>query len=139
MSETAAASPGGGGRARFGRLLSDALRRHDLTQQDFGRIVDASQASVSGWVGGRYEPPPAKVFAMERLLGLEPGGLSRPLGYVPVDTDETPSVETAITESTTLDDEGKGLLLAVHRALSRPAEGTVRQFGHAETLVRAAR
>jgi len=111
--------PDNGGRGRFGRLLRDALMRHDLTQQDFGRLVGASQASISGWIGGRYEPPPMKVFAMERLLGLEPGYLSRPLGYLPVDTAETPSVEAAITESSLLDDESKTVLLAVHRALSQ--------------------
>jgi len=99
MSEPEAWWPDDGGRARFGRLLGDALRRRDLTQQDFGRLVGASQASVSGWVSGRYEPPPAKVFAMERLLGLAPGDLSRPLGYLPVCTAETLSVETAIGEA----------------------------------------
>ncbi len=108
--------------AQFGRLLGEALGRRDLTQQGFGRMVGASQASVSGWIAGRYEPSPTKVFAMEVLLSLEPGTLCRALGYRPVDTAQTPSVEVAIAESTGLDDEDKAALLGAYRALSRSRE-----------------
>jgi transcriptional regulator with XRE-family HTH domain len=123
MSEARELSPEDCGRARFGRVLSDALGRRHLTQQEFARVVGASQSSVSGWMSGRHEPPSATVLAMERMLGLEPGDLCRPLGYLPVDPDQVPSVEGAIAECAALDDEAKAALLQVHRLLLRSVDG----------------
>ena len=104
-------------RQRFGRLLSDALKTRRLTQEDLAARLGTTQSSVSGWINGRYEPSAETVFAVERALELEPGHLSRPLGYLPVDAASRPvSVEHAIAQSDLGDDE-RAALIGMYRVL----------------------
>jgi transcriptional regulator with XRE-family HTH domain len=115
-------------RQRFGRLLAEALKGQGLKQDDLAARLGATQPSVSGWINGRYEPAADTVFAVERTLGLEPGHLSRPLGYLPVEAVGRPaSVEAAIAQSTLLGDDEKAALIGVYHVLvtrdSRPAGG----------------
>ena len=110
----------GGGRARFGTLLAGALKRRGLRQDDLAAALGTTQSSVSGWINGRYEPAAAIVFAIERALDLEPGHLSRPLGYLPVDHGTRPvSVEVAIVEDDLLDDDQKAVLKSMYQVLVR--------------------
>ena len=115
-------------RQRFGRLLAEALKRQGLKQEDLAARLGATQPSVSGWINGRYEPAAETVFAVERALSLEPGHLSRPLGYLPVEAAVRPAgVEAAIAQSTLLGDDEKGALIGMYQVLvtrdSRPAGG----------------
>jgi len=104
-------------RLGFGRALSDALKVRTMKQEELAGLLGTTQSSVSGWVNGKYEPAAATVFAMERVLDLDPGSLSRPLGYLPVDPQSrSVTVEGAIAQSQ-LDDEDKAALAAVYRAL----------------------
>jgi len=90
-----------------------------MTQEDLAGILGTTQSSVSGWINGRYEPAAATVFTVEHALGLEPGLLSRPLGYLPVEpVSRSVSVESAIAQSAQLDDEEKAALSAVYRVLA---------------------
>ena len=108
-----------GGRRTFGRMLSDALKSRGMKQDDLARALGTTQSSVSGWVNGKYEPGAATVFSVERTLGLEPGFLSRPLGYLPVEPVARPiSVEAAIAMSTTLDDDAKAAMTSLFRVLA---------------------
>lgn len=110
-------------RRRFGRLLSDAMKARGMRQEDLAGMLGATQSSVSGWTNGKYEPAAATVFTVERCLGLEPGTLSRPLGYLPVEpVARTISVEGAIAQSPLLDEEEKTALTSIYRVLvsSRP-------------------
>ena len=107
-------------RLGFGRLLSDALKARGMRQDDLAGLLGTTQSSVSGWINGRYEPAAPTVFTVERCLGMEPGSLSRPLGYLPVEpASRLVSVESAIAQSPQLDDEEKAALSAVYRVLAR--------------------
>lgn len=109
------------GRLAFGRMLAAALKTRSMKQEDLARSLGTTQSSVSGWINGKYEPAAATVFTMERSLGLEPGSLSRPLGYLPVEPAARPlSVEAAITQSPHLDDDAKAALSALYRVLAKP-------------------
>jgi transcriptional regulator with XRE-family HTH domain len=110
------------GRLAFGRMLAEALKGRSMKQEDLARSLGTTQSSVSGWINGKYEPAAATVFTMERSLGLEPGSLSRPLGYLPVEPAARPvSVEAAITQSPHLDEDAKAALAALYRVLAKPA------------------
>src|SRR3954451_19446032 len=95
-------------RLNFGRLLSDALRARGMRQEDLAGLLGTTQSSVSGWINGRYEPAAPTVFTVERCLGMEPGSLSRPLGYLAGEpASRLVSVESAIAQSPQLDDDEK--------------------------------
>lgn len=112
------------GRRTFGSLLGDALKVREMKQEDLARLLGTTQSSVSGWINGKYEPAAGTVFTIERSLGMDPGSLSRPLGYLPVDPAARPvSIEVAIAQSTTLDEDDKAALAAVYRALAKERSG----------------
>lgn len=101
-------------------MLADALKGRGMKQEDLARSLGTTQSSVSGWINGKYEPAATTVFTIERSLGLDPGSLSRPLGYLPVEPAARPiSVEAAITQCTTLDDDAKAAISALYRVLAR--------------------
>ena len=115
-----------GGRLAFGRMLAEALKGRSMKQEDLARSLGTTQSSVSGWINGKYEPAAATVFTIERSLALEPGSLSRPLGYLPVEPSaRATSVEAAITQSTNLDDDAKAALSALYRVLARRGRQSV--------------
>lgn len=107
-------------RLAFGRMLAEALKSRSMKQEDLARSLGTTQSSVSGWINGKYEPAAATVFTIERSLDLEPGSLSRPLGYLPVEpAAQSVSVEAAVAQSTNLDDDAKAALSALYRVLAR--------------------
>ena len=101
-----------------------------MKQEDLAQILGTTQSSVSGWINGKYEPAAATVFLIERSLGVDPGFLSRPLGYLPVEpVARAVSVEGAIAQSRNLDDDAKAALAALYRVLAKrsaPAVGPPR-------------
>jgi transcriptional regulator with XRE-family HTH domain len=104
----------------FGRMLADALKERGMKQEDLARSLGTTQSSVSGWINGKYEPAAATVFTIERSLGLDPGLLSRPLGYLPVEpAARAISVEAAIAQCGTLDEEAKAAISALYRVLAK--------------------
>ena len=91
-----------------------------MRQDDLAGMLGTTQSSVSGWINGRYEPAAPTVFTVERCLGMDPGSLSRPLGYLPVEpASRSVSVESAIAQSAHLDDEEKAALSAVYRIMAK--------------------
>ena len=130
MGEVQEAVGGTGGgvseaRRRFGRLLAEAMKARGMKQEDLAGRIGTTQSTVSGWINGRYEPAPGTVFAIERTLELEPGHLSRPLGYLPVADGADPvSVEAAIAHSPLLDDDQKSALIGMYQVLVKGSEGS---------------
>jgi transcriptional regulator with XRE-family HTH domain len=113
------------GRLAFGRVLAEALKSRNMKQDDLARSLGTTQSSVSGWINGKYEPGAATVFTIERSLALDPGSLSRPLGYLPVEpAAHAVSVEAAVAQSTNLDDDAKAALATLYRVLARRAPAT---------------
>ncbi|MGH9266496.1 MAG: helix-turn-helix domain-containing protein, partial [Acidimicrobiales bacterium] len=135
----AVGSTGGGvseARQRFGRLLADAMTARGMKQEDLAGRLGTTQSTVSGWINGRYEPSPETVFAIERTLELEPGHLSRPLGYLPADDGANPvSVEGAIAQSPLLDDDQKAALIGMYQVLVTRSD---RGLGPARASTKAA-
>ena len=104
-------------RRQFGGLLAGALKARGMTQEDLAGELGTTQSSVSGLINGMYEPAAATVFAIERSLGLEPGHLSRPLGYLPLEAASgSIGVEAAIAQSSLEEDE-KAAMTAMYRVL----------------------
>lgn len=122
-----ATDTGDNSRARFGMLLGRALKVRAMKQDELAGLLGTTQSSVSGWVNGKYEPGAATVFAIERTLSMEPGQLSRLLGYLPLEAASRPmSVDTTIAESPLLDDEDKAVLIAMFELLAaKQARSTV--------------
>jgi transcriptional regulator with XRE-family HTH domain len=107
----------GDGRHQFGGLLALALKALGMKQEDLARALGTTQSSVSGWINGKYEPAATTVFTIERRLGLEPGYLSRPLGYLPLEAASgSIGVEAAIAQSS-LGEEEKAAMAAMYRVL----------------------
>ena len=114
----------GEGRARFGRFLAEALKARGMKQEDLAGLLGTTQSSVSGWINGKYEPAATTVFRIEQVLALEPGHLSRPLGYLPVDAVSMPAgLAVAILQSADLDDDAKEVLLALYHVLAERRGG----------------
>lgn len=109
--------------AEFGRVLSARLA--GKSREDFAAAVatesgeSVSEAAVSQWTTGKNEPTRNKVFAIEKVLGLKPGTLSRCLGYVPVGAREPRTVADVIQSDSSLDERGRRAILALYRELSR--------------------
>lgn len=78
------------------RLYLEALLR-GTSQVRLARALGVSPQLVSDWKRGRRTPSPDQLFAIERALDVEPGRLSRHLGYVPADA-EAAAVEGLLTD-----------------------------------------
>jgi transcriptional regulator with XRE-family HTH domain len=74
----------GGSQAKLARQLSDIV----------GSKI--SQSAISRWMLGDHEPPRRHIFALEELLNLPAGTLTRPLGYLPTSAVEIVTVPQAI-------------------------------------------
>lgn len=111
-------------RAAFGDALRRAYGAAGTTQQRLA--VDVSEEGVVGAISqpylndilkGRREPKPELAFAFERALGLQPGSLSRLLGFVPADALPARDVPAAVEADPMLDERGRRSLIAAYRAL----------------------
>jgi transcriptional regulator with XRE-family HTH domain len=76
--------------AAFVDALDQAIAKRQLTLAEVADKVAAelgepmTMQAISNYRRGVREPHRATVFALERVLGLRAGGLSRHLGYLPV-------------------------------------------------------
>jgi len=116
-------------KAEFRRVLRETRLRRRLSQRALGRVASASPNAVSQWESGRSLPVPAKVPALERALELEPGALSRLLGYLPITSgDDKVSLDVieAIRRDERLGQDGQELLITMYRQLLRQREQAAR-------------
>lgn len=67
--------------------VAEHLADHDIV---------TTKDTISLWANGNQRPWPEEVFALERILDLRGGTLSRTDGYLPVDAKPTRSVLEAI-------------------------------------------
>jgi len=109
--------------AKFGRALAKAREARGFSQAEFADRHDVSPASISQWEAGVYVPKkPSIVFNLERDLDLEPGTLSRHLGYVPVVRNGTkrpakPDVFAAIADDERFSPSQARVLTAIIREM----------------------
>lgn len=106
-------------RTDFGDALKVLLG--DRPQQWLANELGVSQSAISQWIKAQTEPLPPRVFEIERVLGVEPGTLSRLLGYRPDDGADTLSVEAAILADPSLTDDQKNRFLGLFRDITAPA------------------
>ena len=120
-------------RTAFGLALEEAITRSGLSQDEVSRRLafPRGQGSISEWKAGRKEPRPHIVFALERVLGVPPGGLSIHLGYLPPEAVESSTV-TAILTDTKINPGLREVLLTAVRHFSSPGEGGP-EAGESET------
>jgi transcriptional regulator with XRE-family HTH domain len=114
-------------RVKFGKAVIETRRQRGLSQVQLAELAGVSQSTVSVWEQGVAEPPPAVVFALEEVVGVAPGHLSRHLGYVPAPPDGTSledspppgGVPTAVNADPKLDDRQRRALLLAYREFTR--------------------
>ena len=107
------------------RAIKAARRAHTppLTQADLAGRLGVSPTAVSAWELGN-KPPIDVAAEIEAALGLEPGYLTRHLGYVPADlppdaiTRLHVSVPEAIERDPLLNEHRKRVLLAVYEDMT---------------------
>jgi transcriptional regulator with XRE-family HTH domain len=112
----------------FRRLLREARERSHRSQREIAAALEVSHTAVSQWEAGRALPVPAKVPELERALDLDPGTLSRLLGYLPIASgDDKTSLDVieAIRRDARLGEHGQELLITMYQQLLRQHEQAV--------------
>lgn len=106
-----------------------------MSQSAVAVALDIKQPSISAWEAGQNEPEREVVFRAEALFGLNPGTLSRSLGYgPPVQTGKSArakrtvrsaaNARDAILADPKLSKSAKEALLASYRAFISPSRCT---------------
>lgn len=109
------------------QAFAEALRRQlvgrsrdDLARQITKLSGESTSAQAMGhWLTGAAEPTRAKVYALEKVLAMKPGALSRLLGYLPVEAQAARTVAQAIESDPALTEDQRKMLLAAYRAATR--------------------
>lgn len=111
-------------KAVFRRALRRAREAAGQSQSALSQTIGVSRSAVWQWEEGRAVPTEENVAALERELGLQSGGLSRLLGYVPADAvdRETISVIEALEADSKLGERERELLAAMYRQLVKQRE-----------------
>jgi len=106
-------------RDAFRHALRSAREDAGFSTRKLAGALDLSQSAVWQWEEGRTLPRPEMVTAAERALGVEPGRLSRLLGYVSTEVADRPvaSVLEAVDADPRLGDRERTVLRTVYRAL----------------------
>jgi transcriptional regulator with XRE-family HTH domain len=123
--EGAAGLPTAAQKAEFRRVLKETRTRRRLSLRALGAVAGVSKSAVAQWENGRSLPIPAKVPGLERALEMEPGALSRMLGYLPITSgDDKTSLDVveAIRRDVRLGEQGQELLITMYRQLLRQRE-----------------
>ncbi len=109
----------------FGEALRRALAASGTSQRDLATELGlSSQSVVSQWISETHEPSPSRVFAIEEVLGLAPGTLSRLLGYLPLRAVPALDVPAAVAADPELSSQNRAAVLAVYEVLrSRTSRG----------------
>lgn len=108
-------------RSAFGNALAEAMRVRRITQAELGaRLNNMRQPSISAWKSGEALPPDVEtVFRIEAALTLQPGHLSRYLGFMPVDgMVRASTVRDAVMVDELLSESGRRILLSVYEELT---------------------
>jgi hypothetical protein len=81
--------------------------------------IDKSQSSFVTWSRGESEPSRPEVLILEQICGVQPGHLSRHLGWVPVGISKDTTIEQLILSDRDLTDANKATLLGLLEQLRR--------------------
>ncbi len=81
--------------------------------------IDKTASAVGHWTTGHSEPSRPEVLILEQICEVEPGHLSRHLGWIPVDVDSETTIEQLILADRNLTDANKATLLGLIEMLRR--------------------
>src|SRR5436853_6862060 len=71
-------------RRAFGAALAEAMTSRGMSQMELARQLDMTQSAISSWRCGDSVPIHHETtFQVEKALKVNPGHLSRHLGYYP--------------------------------------------------------
>jgi transcriptional regulator with XRE-family HTH domain len=107
----------------FRRALRQAREDCGLSQRGLAKSIGVTPGAVWQWErdDGGTVPRPDVTIRLEQTLKLEPGQLSRLLGYLPANTEPSPA--TGVVEAAKADprlgQRERDLLIAVYRELVR--------------------
>ena len=91
----------------------------DLARRGQAVGIDRHAQTFNTWVNGS-EPSRGEVLGLEVLLGVEPGHLSRHLGWVPVEADPSVTIEQMILAEPDLTAAQKQALLTLLESMRKP-------------------
>ena len=108
----------------FRRALRRAREAAGESQSGLSVKIGVSRSAVWQWETGRALPTEANVAALERRLNLQPGSLSRLLGYRPAGAAarEMIGVIEALEADPKLGERERELLAAMYRQLVKQRE-----------------
>lgn len=86
----------------------------ELSQTQVAAALGCTAQAVQHWVAGKKAPPNARVFALEALLEVGAGTLSKHLGFMPVKPENIVSVSDAILSDPTLTSSDRQVLRHVY-------------------------
>lgn len=107
-------------------LIRSVMAERDITQDELGATVARlegrkrpyTQPDVASWLRrDTLHRQPARLMLIEQALGVEPGYLTRPLGWVPATAVPRTSVLDAIMTDVDLTRQQKQDLAAVYRVM----------------------
>lgn len=75
--------------------------------------IDKTAGSFVTWTRGGSEPGRPEVIILEEICGVEPGTLSRHLGWIPLGVSTDVTIEQAILAEPRISDPNKAVLLAL--------------------------
>jgi transcriptional regulator with XRE-family HTH domain len=113
-------------KAAFRRRLRQEREAAEQTQMGLSLKIGVSRSAVWQWEEGKSVPTETNVAALEKELRLQPGELSRLLGYLPAGAVEREmiSVIEALEADPKLGDRERELLTAMYRQLVKQREAS---------------
>lgn len=91
----------------------------DLFRRGSAAGIERTPDTYNKWCRGENEPARPDVLILEAICGVEPGHLSRHLGWVPVGIDNSVTIEQLILAEPDLTDANKATLLGLLEQLRR--------------------
>lgn len=88
-----------------------------MTQVDLAARLGLSKQTLAARNNAAGGPTPAHAFAVEGALGMEPGRLSRLLGYVPAEWDPPTVLADVLDADPLLGEKDRRMLLTMYRSL----------------------
>lgn len=121
-------------REDFVRALKWLLDERGVSQRELAaQLGRASYTPFYRWFELATEPTPAEVFAIERILDVPPGTLSRHLGYLPPEArSSAPSggtFEEAVRADPDLNEVGRRILRAIYAEVTKKPQRRPRSAG----------
>ena len=106
-------------RKAFGMALEAAMAAaeiHSVAELHRRGILagmEKTQSSFAHWIRGESEPSRPEVLTLEEICQVEPGQLSRHLGWIPLEASTDVTVEEAVLADSSISAANKAILLGL--------------------------